>query len=45
MAMNKKLAVTGVAAAILVIAAYIFAQAFLFGDTAVARAEAQSGGG
>ena len=39
--MNKKLVVTGVAAAILVIAAYIFAQAFLFGDTAVARAEAQ----
>jgi hypothetical protein len=41
MAMNKKLVVTGGVAAILVIAAYIFAQAFLFGDSAVARAEAQ----
>ncbi|WP_422031385.1 hypothetical protein [Reyranella sp.] len=41
MAMNKKLVVSGVAAAILVIAAYVFAQMFLYGDSAVARAEAQ----
>lgn len=41
MAMNKKLVVSGLAAAVLVIVAYIFAQTFLFGDSAVARAEAQ----
>ncbi|MGQ3301705.1 hypothetical protein [Reyranella sp.] len=41
MAMNKKLVVSGVAAAILVIAAYGVAQMFLYGDSAVARAEAQ----
>jgi hypothetical protein len=41
MALNTKLIVSGVVAAIVVIAAYVSAQTFLFGDSAVARAEAQ----
>ena len=39
--MNKKLIVSGVAAAVVALAAYFLAQTFLFGDSAVARAEAQ----
>ena len=41
MAMNKKLIVSGVAAAVLAILAYVYAQTSLFGDSAVGRAEAQ----